>query len=169
MTEEVLMIKILISACLMGEKVRYDGGGKQILHPLLHRWLEEGRLVPICPEVAGGLPVPRPPAEISGDGGDSVLRDKALVKTREGKDVTRAFLAGAQAALELARVSGCSLAILKARSPSCGSKNIYDGSFSGSLKAGVGVTAALLQAHGIAVFSEEDLHQVQLWLDQQET
>jgi uncharacterized protein YbbK (DUF523 family) len=144
------MEKVLISACLLGQRVRYDGGAKALRHPLLARWEAEGRLVPVCPEVAGGLPTPRPPAERMADGS---------IRTAAGADVSAAFHAGAAAALAVAREHGVRIALLKERSPSCGSAWIYDGSFSGTLQAGQGITAALLRAHGVLVFSEEQLEQ----------
>lgn len=146
--------RILVSACLLGERVRYNG------EPLscderLQRWHEQGRLVMVCPEVAGGLPVPRPPAEAQADG---------RILTRDGNDVSRYFGAGAEAAARLVASQQIRIAILKARSPSCGSGEIYDGSFSGQRIAGDGVTAARLKAMGVAVFSEEQLDQVEALL-----
>ena len=150
------MERILVSACLMGRRVRFDGRAKTSDDELLARWREEGRLVPFCPEVEGGLPVPRPPAEIEGGvGGAAVLSGAARVLTAEGGDVTKAFLAGAYAALNVARSMGIRIAILKEGSPSCGSLRIYDGNFRGTAVPGQGVTAALLEAHGIAVFGED--------------
>lgn len=151
------MDRILISACLLGRPVRYDGSGKLLADPRLDRWQAEGRLVPICPELAGGLAVPRPAAEIAGGSGDDVLAGRARVVTATGEDVTAAFLAGAEAALDLARRNGCVHALLIDRSPSCGSLEIYDGTFSGRRIAGAGVTAALLAAHGIGVFADHEI------------
>jgi uncharacterized protein YbbK (DUF523 family) len=149
--------KILISACLIGQKVRYDGGHQRIQHPLLAAWQTNGQLVPCCPEVMGGLPIPRPPAEIVGGDGDRVLRGEASVKTAAGADVTQAFIEGAEAALALARHQHIQVAILCQRSPSCGSRQIYNGFFQGILIPGVGVTTALLKANGIAVFGVEEI------------
>ncbi|HLV59896.1 MAG TPA: DUF523 domain-containing protein, partial [Fredinandcohnia sp.] len=129
------------------------------------RWLAEGRVVPLCPEVAGGLPVPRPPAEIQGGDGRDVLAGRARVATREG-DVTAFFLAGAEAALAAARAHGVVAAVLKERSPSCGVRQVYDGSFSGQRRSGMGVTAARLEAAGIPVFSEAELDRVRALLDE---
>lgn len=151
------MDRILISACLLGRPVRYDGTGKSLADPRLVRWLAEGRLVPICPELAGGLPVPRPAAEIVGGSGVDVLAGRARVVTSSGEDVTAAFLAGAEAALDLAHRNGCIHALLIDRSPSCGSLQIYDGSFSRRRMAGTGVTAALLAMHGIGVFADHEM------------
>lgn len=151
------MDRILISACLLGRPVRYDGNGKRLDDPRLDLWQTEGRLVPICPELMGELPVPRPAAEIAGGAGADVLAGRARVITATGEDVTAAFVAGAELALDLARENGCSHALLIDRSPSCGSLQIYDGSFSGHRIAGAGVTAALLSAHGIAVYADHEI------------
>lgn len=151
-------VRILISACLLGERVRYDGRAAARQSDLLERWRAEGRLVPVCPEVAGGLPVPRPRAEIVGAGqGAGVVAGTARVVTEHGDDVSDAFLAGARSALAAARRTGARMAILKAGSPSCGVFELADGTFSGTKIAGRGVCAALLAAHGIAVFDEHHL------------
>lgn len=150
------MEKILVSRCLLGHAVRYDGGAHGPFDLLL-RWQAEGRVVALCPEVAGGLPTPRPPAEIPGGQGAAVLDGRAAVRTVDGTDVSAAFLAGAEAALTLVREHGIRLAVLKARSPSCGNRENYDGSFGGRRVPGEGVTAALLRRHGVRVFSEEEL------------
>jgi uncharacterized protein YbbK (DUF523 family) len=147
--------KILISACLLGHAVRYDGKGKPLAHPAITRWREERRLVTICPELAGGMSVPRPPAEIEGGmTGRDVLAGHARVVEITGGDVTAEFIAGARHALEFAHSHGCTHALLIDGSPSCGSGFIYDGAFAGRKQAGNGVTAALLQASGIHVFSD---------------
>ena len=150
------MERILVSACLLGAPVRYDGGNHGPF-PLLQSWHGEGRLVPLCPEVAGGLPTPRPPAEIPGGSGSQVLAGRVPVLDVYGMDVTSAFRAGADAALHLVREHGIRLAILKARSPSCGNRQTYDGSFSGVLVDGEGVTAAALRQAGVQVFNEQEL------------
>lgn len=150
--------KILISACLLGHPVRYHGRGAASAHALLALWQAQGRLLPVCPEVAGGLPTPRPPAEISGAGGGvAVLQARARVLDAEGADVTAAFVDGARQALALARAQGVRLAILKESSPSCGSAEIHDGGFIGRRVSGQGVGAALLREAGLAVFSEHQL------------
>jgi uncharacterized protein YbbK (DUF523 family) len=149
--------RILVSACLLGRPVRFDARGRRCADPVFERWRAQGRLVPFCPEVGGGLPVPRPAAEISGGSGGDVLDGRARVVTREGADVTAYFLDGARLALEQARSYGVRLAILKEGSPSCGSGRIHDGTFGGRTVAGEGVTAALLERHGIAVFAEDSL------------
>lgn len=155
------MDRILVSACLLGHKVRYDGRDKASGHALLTLWRGEGRLVPVCPEVMAGLSTPRPPAELqhTADGAD-VLAGRARVATDDGVDVSAAFRAGAAIALDLARHHGCRFALLTDGSPSCGSDLVYDGRFAGRRVAGRGVVSAHLQANGIEVFSEgriEDL------------
>ncbi len=149
--------RVLVSACLLGREVRYDGGANEQDSGILIRWRDENRIVSFCPEVAGGLGVPRPPAETVGGDGYDVWNGEARVVTNGGVDVTEAFCRCAEAALEAARNAGARVAVLKARSPSCGSRRVYDGSFSKTLVDGAGVTAALLQSHGIAVFNEETL------------
>ena len=150
------MQKILVSRCLLGQRVRYDGGAHGPFD-VLARWQAEGRIVPLCPEVAGGLPTPRAPAEISGGRGAAVLDGELPVLTDGGQDVTAEFVAGARMALELVAAHGIRIALLKARSPSCGKREAYDGSFSGTRVAGEGVTAAALRRAGVEVFSEEQL------------
>ena len=152
--------RILVSRCLLGEPVRYDGGAKPLNHSLLRQWNEQGLLVPICPELLGGLAVPRKPAEIVGGGGADVLAGRARVLTIDDEDVTEAFIAGARLARDLAEREGCAFALLKENSPSCGTHRIADGSFSGVRKPGQGVTAALLRAAGLLVFGEEDIEEV---------
>ncbi len=150
------MQKVLVSRCLLGHRVRYDGGAHGPFDQLA-RWQAEGRVVALCPEVAGGLPTPRPPAEIPGGQGAQVLDGQRAVLTIAGEDVSAAFLAGALQALALVQAQGIRLAVLKARSPSCGNRENYDGSFSGVKVVGEGVTAALLRRAGVQVFSEEEL------------
>jgi len=145
----------LVSACLLGLPTRYDGGCCPI--PRLIHLAARGLAIPFCPEVAGGLSIPRFPAEIVGGDGQVVLDGRARVLTIDGQDVTRAFLIGAQQALEIAQRLGIRQAVLKDESPSCGCHHIYDGTFSGHLVSGQGVTVALLQRNGVTVLSEEDL------------
>ena len=149
--------RVLISACLVGQLVRYDAVPVACMDPEIRRWRDHGILVPFCPEVAAGLPVPRPPAEIIGGDGPLVLRRKAPILDTTQKDVTDRFIIGAQRALALARSYNARVAILKDGSPSCGSTCIYDGTHSGKLRAGQGVTTALLRRHGVVVWSEEKL------------
>ncbi|MFA1545860.1 DUF523 domain-containing protein [Actinomadura chokoriensis] len=158
------MERILVSSCLAGRRVRYDGAAKPVGGELFERWRTEGRLVPFCPEVSGGLAVPRPPAEIIGGDGADVLDGTARILTDAGDDVTVEFLRGARLALDTARRSGARVAVLKEGSPSCGGHRIYDGTFTGTSSPGAGVTTALLQRSGIKVFSEDDLNAVQSFL-----
>jgi uncharacterized protein YbbK (DUF523 family) len=158
--------KILVSACLMGHAVRYDGQAKPLMHPALDRWRDEGRLVTFCPEMSAGMPVPRLPAEIAaGRAGADVLSGAARVLESEGADVTDAFLQAAENALALARETGCAYALLIDGSPSCGSGFIYDGSFTGRRLTGEGVTAALLRANGIRVFSDKEIEALAVLID----
>ncbi|EPC01561.1 hypothetical protein L861_16955 [Litchfieldella anticariensis FP35 = DSM 16096] len=150
--------KILISACLLGNPVRYNGSSKEIDHPLLAQWQREGRLVPICPEVVGGMPTPRPPAEIEqAASGADVLESEVRILDDQGDDVTASFVTGARLALQLAQRHGCRFALLTDGSPSCGSREIHDGSFSGVRHPGEGVTTALLRRHGIEVFAHTEV------------
>ncbi len=142
-------MKVIISACLLGVRCRYDGG-----HSRNETAMNQQRtyqLIPVCPEESGGLSTPRPAAEIVGGDGDAVLDGKAKVMTADGTDVTEAFLKGAHHALQVAQSHEATHVILKARSPSCGCGDIYDGTFSGTLTSGDGVTTALLKRHGITV------------------
>ena len=150
--------KVLVSRCLLGHRVRYDGGASGP-YAQLAQWQDEGRVIALCPEVAGGLPTPRAAAEIPGGQGVEVLAGKASVITTEGEDVTEAFVSGAQQALALVERHGIRIAILKANSPSCGNRLTYDGSFSGVKVEGQGVTAALLTRAGVQVFSELELEE----------
>ena len=136
---------ILVSACLLGHACRYDGQSKP--HAGVVELLKKHTLVPICPEVQGGLPTPRSPAEIQGD----------RVVNSEGRDVTDFYLRGAQAALELAKILGADTAVLKERSPSCGSGQIHNGQFDGGLIDGWGVAARLLRDNGITVYGESEI------------
>ena len=140
-------MKILISACLLGACCRYDGASKA--HPLAAALAERHTLVPVCPEQLGGLPTPRPPAERRG----------GRVVTRSG-DVTEQYRRGAEETLKVCKLLGCEAAVLKERSPSCGRGQVYDGTFSGTLTAGDGVTAELLAAHGIPVYGESQIEKL---------
>lgn len=135
----------VVSACLCGLAVRYDGGCCTV--EALRKLWEQGDAIAVCPECMGGLPIPRPPAERLPEGG---------IVNCEGKDCTVAFTEGAEQVLALCQKQGIRQAILKDGSPSCGSCKIYDGSFSGQKIPGEGVTAALLRQHGIRVYSETD-------------
>jgi uncharacterized protein YbbK (DUF523 family) len=158
------MGKVLISACLIGSPVRYNGAALIFEDETLTQWRKEGRLVLICPEVAGGLPVPRPRSEIESSDGREVLNGRSRVININGQNVTGAFLAGAHKALELSRFYNIKLAVFKEGSPSCGSGYIYDGSFSGIKKPGRGVAAALLEGNGVRVFSERDISEAKIYL-----
>ncbi|MEG0979588.1 MAG: DUF523 domain-containing protein [Oscillospiraceae bacterium] len=141
-------MNILVSACLLGIMCRYDGSC--VVNQNLEKLREKHRLVPVCPEIYGGLKTPREPCEIVGD----------RVLTISGKDVTTNFVSGAQEILKLAKFFDCQYAILKERSPSCGYKSIYDGTFSGKLIEGNGITAALLADNGIPVIGESSIEQL---------
>ncbi|SHG62080.1 Uncharacterized conserved protein YbbK, DUF523 family [Thermosyntropha lipolytica DSM 11003] len=144
----------LISACLCGYNCKYNG--KNNFHPLFKELLDKGEFIPVCPEELGGLPTPRPPAEIQNGTGIDVLKGKAKVINKKGEDVSSFFIKGAYITLQKAWEKGAVYAILKSRSPSCGAGQIYDGSFNSVLREGDGVTAALLKQHGIKVITEEE-------------
>ena len=134
--------KLLVSACLLGENCKYSGGNNYT--PAIEALREKFDVIPVCPEQLGGLPTPRTPSERAG----------ARVLSRGGADVTEAFRQGAEKTLEIALAHGAARAVLKERSPSCGSGTIYDGSFSGIVVSGDGVAAEKLKQHGITVFGE---------------
>jgi uncharacterized protein YbbK (DUF523 family) len=135
----------VISACLAGVQCRYDGKGKP--NPKIMELVKEGKAILVCPEQLGGLPTPRTPSEQKGD----------KVLTTGGKDITLEFVKGAEEALKIAEMAGCTKAILKAKSPSCGYGKVYDGSFTGTLKEGNGVFAELLKKKGFTIITEEDI------------
>lgn len=159
------MVKVLVSACLMGERVRYDGAKVPCSSAILNSWKADGLIVPFCPEVAGNLPVPRPPAEIIKGTGTDVLKKNTHVFNINGQDVTESFIKGAREALRLVKEMQVKLAILKDGSPSCGKTSIYDGSFSGSKRPGKGVTTALLEKNNINVFSENEIKKAAAYLE----
>lgn len=154
---EIRKLSILLSSCLLGHPVRYDGKGGRLDEKILDALKQKFNVVHICPEVAGGLDTPRAPAEIVGGSGDAVHENIAKVMTREGRDVSSQFLEGANQTLWLCKRENVRAAVLKERSPSCGSNMIYNGEFSGVTEPGFGVTAALLIKNGIRVFSEENV------------
>ncbi len=154
------MKKILISACLAGDRVRYDGKSAHLKDSLLKEWSQKGLLVKVCPEVSGGLKIPRPEAQIVNGNGLDVLKGTAKVIDIQGSDVTLSFIRGAEYTLSIAAQFGIEMAILKEKSPSCGVHRIYDGCFVSNIIPGFGVTAALLKQSGIKVFSENELDQV---------
>ena len=160
--------KILISACLMGHQVRYDGSAKAEIAARLDALHRAGRLVIHCPELAAGLPTPRPPAEIDGSSGSDVLAGCARIIENSGYDATPHYVLAAWLALETARKNGCSAALLTDGSPTCGSREIYDGSFSNRRRPGEGVAAALLRQHGIRVFSDKEIPALLDWLTNEE-
>lgn len=160
--------KILVSACLMGHQVRYNGSAKAQFLPVFQRWQEEGRLIVHCPELAAGLPTPRLPAEIAGASGDEVMADTARIVESDGTDVTGHYQLAGWLALRTALETGCRAALLTDGSPTCGSQTIYDGSFTGQRRAGMGVAAALLHQHGIRVFSDHQLAELIAWVEEQD-
>lgn len=141
---------LLISACLTGECCKYSGGHNALPPEQLRTLEERYRLLPVCPERDGGLPTPRIPSERRGE----------RVVNRAGEDVSAAFQRGAALAVAKAKANGCRRALLKERSPSCGSGQIYDGSFSGRLVPGDGVAAALLKENGLAVIGETQIEEL---------
>ncbi|MED4224630.1 DUF523 domain-containing protein [Neobacillus cucumis] len=145
---------ILVSSCLAGLEVRYNG--THCLNEKIQKMIEKKQAVTICPELLGELLIPREPAEIIGGDGGDVLKRKAKVVTQSGQDVTEQFIKGAYEALRTAQELDATVVVLKENSPSCGSTMIYKGDFSGNKINGDGVTAALLRRNGIKVFSEEN-------------
>ncbi len=145
---------ILVSACLAGEKCRHDGSDCSNL--VIEKLKEKGKIVAVCPEVIGGLPVPRLPCEIVQGNGQAVLEGKAEVIDLAGKDITGQVLSGSYAALALAKEQKVRLAVLKSKSAVCGVGKIFDGSFQGRMIEGNGIFAALLLKAGIRTVSDED-------------
>ena len=143
------MEKVLVSACLLGQPVRYDG--RSLPCAAVIALAARYELVPVCPECLGGLPVPRIPSEIDQSS------DELRVMNARGEETTEAFLAGSRACVRIAQEHGCKLAILKANSPSCGSGTVYDGTFSGRLVSGNGVATRLLTSAGVQVIDENDV------------
>lgn len=141
-------MNILVSACLLGVSCRYDGKSKP--HAAVRELVRQHHVIPVCGEIFGGLPTPRTPAERAG----------GKVWTRDGADVTAQYRRGAEEVLRLAQLYGCTVAVLKERSPSCGSGKIYDGTFTGTLTDGWGVTAELLRQNGIRVLGESEIQEL---------
>ena len=139
---------MIVSACLAGFPCRYDGKAKPCARVM--ELVRAGKAIPLCPEQLGGLPTPRPPSERQGERVMSVI----------GADVTEQYRRGAEETLKLFELLACDAAVLKEKSPSCGSGLIYDGSFSGTLTEGDGVTAELLRSHGIAVYGESQIEKL---------
>lgn len=149
--------KILVSRCFLGENVRYNSKVITLNSPLLTLWQQQKRIIAICPEIAGGLPVPREPAEKQ--------PNSEQITTITGEDVSAQFHFGAQQALSLCQQHSIRFAVLKESSPSCGSTLIYDGSFSNTKITGQGVTTKILTQAGVRVFSEDNLHELSKLLD----
>ena len=140
--------KLLVSACLLGEKCKYNGENNYT--PAVEALRERFEVIPVCPEQLGGLPTPRVPSERVGD----------KVLTRDGRDVTEAFRQGAEKTLAIAQAKGAARAVLQVRSPSCGCGTIYDGTFSGKLVPGKGVTAQLLEQNGVKVYDSTRINEL---------
>ncbi len=151
------MIKVLISACLVGEPIRYNGKKIVTANEILNSWKKENRIIPVCPEVLGGLSVPRPRAEIINGQGEDVLSGQVRVIDISGRDLTASFVTGAQKVLELALKNKISFALLTDDSPSCGSSYIYNGRFDGTRIPGMGVTACMLKPNGLKIFNMHQL------------
>ncbi|MBQ8525313.1 MAG: DUF523 domain-containing protein [Clostridia bacterium] len=139
----------------MGENVKYNGGNNQSDNPILAGWVKEGRAIPICPETEGGLSTPREPSEIQGD---KVINCK-------GCDVTEEFICGARIACQKAKETKAKYALMKQGSPSCGSKTISDGTFTGTKKQGMGIAARLLSDMGVKIFDENEIEKLDKILD----
>lgn len=151
--------KLMVSACLLGTPCRYDGGSKTVA--ALRDMEDKVEMIPFCPECAGGLPIPRPPAEIQKGSGEDVWEGQAQVMDCNGVDRTKAFCEGAQKSLALYQRHQPDWVITKANSPSCGLGRIYDGSFSGSLRSGNGVTTVLLLKAGARMMTEDEFVKAQ--------
>ena len=146
---------ILVSSCLLDVHSKYDGTSNA--NALLMKYTHLGKYIPVCPEQLGGLPTPRSPVELAGGSGEDVLLKGGKAYDQQGRDVTAQFVRGAEEVLKISRAFPVTAAILKQRSPSCGSSLIYDGTFAHRTKPGRGVTAALLDRYTIPVYSEEEL------------
>ena len=151
--------KVLISGCLLGEKIRYDGSDFYVKSNFIIDLQNEGLVIPFCPELAAGMLIPRLPAEINQGEGKDVVYGNSKVIEINGKDVTRYFLEGAKKFEEIAKRENIKMVILKDGSPSCGSNFIYDGKFAGETKKGKGVSASILEFNGIKTFSENNLEE----------
>lgn len=141
-------MNILVSACLLGVNCRYNGGNN-IIEKII-KLKEKHNIIPICPEQLGGLATPREPSEIN------IKNDKMIVISNSGNDLTKEFLNGAEESLRIAKMFNCKVAILKERSPSCGTKMIYDGKFNGNIIDGMGIAAKLFLENGIKLYNEND-------------
>jgi len=152
--KDIPSARYVVSACLLGVRCRYDGG-TNLREPLLEL-VRQGKAIPVCPEQLGGLPKPRVPAEIEGGDARAVWEGHAAVRNAAGEDVTSFFLRGAEETLRLARAFGAQAAILKERSPSCGVREVYDGTFQRRRVPGMGIAAYFLAQNGIEVLSDEE-------------
>lgn len=150
-----MIVLILVSACLVGVDCKYNGGNNNNSKVL--EYIKDKKYILVCPEQLGGLSTPRIPSEIVNGEGKDVINKKAIVMNKEGSDVSLNFIKGAYETLKIAKLYGCREAILKAKSPSCGNKQIYNGNFKGILKNGMGVTAAILTKEGIKVVNENEI------------
>ena len=147
----------LISACLVGINCKYDGKNNlSDLDPEILKEYKQGKLIPVCPEQLGGLLTPRILSQIQNASGEDILDGKAKILTKKGTDVTEQFVRGAEEVLKIAKALNINEAIFKQRSPSCGCGQIYDGSFTKTVKKGDGITTALLRRNGINIKTEED-------------
>jgi uncharacterized protein YbbK (DUF523 family) len=151
--DEIRSAPVIVSACLLGVPCRYDG--KHVVHAVVLSLLKQATYIPICPEVLGGLPIPRPPARFIGvKDGEEAMQKRFGICRKNGEDVTEAFIRGAEKTLDIAKAHGVRLAILKERSPSCGVRCIDR---EGQYVSGMGVTAARLRSAGVAIWSEQDV------------
>ncbi|MFH1769037.1 MAG: DUF523 domain-containing protein [Parcubacteria group bacterium] len=149
--------RILISSCLAGEPTRYDAGKRDVKDEELAKLAEDGKAMLLCPEQEGGLPTPREPAEIEeGKTAEDVLNGNGRVLTKDGRDVTEEFVVGARKLLQICQDNDIETVVLKESSPSCGSENTYDGTFSGTKREGAGIATELLCQNGIKVYSENN-------------
>lgn len=146
---------ILVSACLLGFKTKYNGDGNT--NQILKEYDERGQFLAVCPECLGHLPIPRLPSEIRNGDGEAVLKQRAVVYNKNNEDITAHFILGAEKLIKFVQADKIKYAILKERSPSCGVNRIYDGTFSGNTIVGSGVCTALLKQYGVEVFSEEEI------------
>ncbi|MGI9624118.1 MAG: DUF523 domain-containing protein [Acidimicrobiales bacterium] len=158
------MRKVLVSGCLNGRPIRFNSTNVAVESDIWDRWESEGRLVAFCPELAAGFPVPRAPAEIVGSTASVVLEGRGRVEEDNGTVVTDMFVAGARSAAQRAMAEGCVVAVLTDGSPSCGTTYTYDGTFTGGTVEGMGVTAQLLQNHGLRVFPEGQIDEADRYL-----
>lgn len=167
------MEKVLISSCLLAKKVRYNASDVKVkdanFSDIVNKWEADNRVVSICPEVDAGMSIPRPSAEIFRGNGEDVWLNKTSVYEDSGSDVTYLFKQGAKSALEACKKHNIKVAILTENSPSCGSTNIYDGSFVGNKINGMGVTTALLQQNGIMVFNQYEVVKANQYIESLES